>query len=74
MPDLTIDTISDAAQNPASASVDGQSAAIVPISDQIKALDKAAGAAAMSGTNDNGGSKSGWNRLRTARAVPPGAV
>ena len=74
MPDLTPESIAEAATQPASASVDGQTAAAVSISDQIKALQFAKGATALEGTNENGGPKSGWNKLRTAKAVPPGAV
>lgn len=74
MPDLTADDIAAAAQQPASASVDGRSAAAVPIPDQIAAAKFQAVADALDGTNDNGGPKSGWGKLRPARARPGGAV
>lgn len=71
---VTTDSIAEAANSPASASVDGTSAAAVPIGDQIKAHQYAATNDALSGTSDNGGPKSGWNRLRPARAKNGGAV
>lgn len=72
--DLTADSIAEAATQPASASVDGQSAAAVSISDQIAALKFKESVAAAAGTNDNGGPKSGWGMLRPARAKNQGAV
>ncbi|MBN9521091.1 hypothetical protein J0H58_21660 [bacterium] len=74
MPDLDADAIAANAALPASAGVDGRTAAQVPIADQIKAHQYAAANAAAAGTNENGGKRSGWGMLRTARAVPPGAV
>jgi hypothetical protein len=75
MPDeLTPETIAEAATQPASASVDGRSAAAVSIGDQIAAHKYAAAQAALAGTNASGGPKTGWNKLRTARAKPPSAV
>ena len=61
------DTIAEAANSPASASVDGQSASAHSISDQIKAQQNKAAADALEGTNANGGPVSGWSKLRTAR-------
>lgn len=73
MPDpVSADSIAEAANSPASASVDGQSASAVSISEQIKALQLGATTDALAGTNDNGGPKSGWGRLRLARAKPGG--
>lgn len=70
MPDpVTIDTIKEAANSPASATQDGMSAAAVPISEQIKALDKSAVDTALSGTSSNGGPVSMWSKLRMARAI-----
>lgn len=74
MPDLTPEAIAAAAQEPASATVDGRSAAAVPIPDQIEAARFAAASDALAGTNDNGGPRSGWAFLRPARARPGGAV
>lgn len=75
MPDpVTADSIAEAAANPQSASVDGQQAAAHPIPDQIEAAKFQASNEALDGTNDNGGPRSGWGRLRTARVVPPGAA
>lgn len=75
MPDLTPDTIADAATQPASAAQDGRSASAVSIPDQIAANNYAEAADALSGDNDNGGGKSGWgNRVtRKARARFKGA-
>ncbi len=74
MADLTPESIAEAATQPASASVDGRSAAAVSIPDQIAAAKFAGSATALDGINDNGGSKSGWGRCRTARARNNGAV
>lgn len=68
MPDLTPDTIAEAATQPASAMKDGQSAAAVPIPDQI-AADKYRAQAAQAATG-----RSAWGKVRMARAVPPGAT
>lgn len=75
MPDeLSPESIAEAATQPASGSIDGRSAAAVPIPDQIKADQYAKSATALDGTNDNGGPVSGWAKLRTARARTNGAV
>lgn len=74
MPDLTPDDIATAAAQPASAGVDGQTAAAHPIPDQIAAAKFQTTSAALDGTNANGGPVSGWNKLRTAKFQPPGAV
>lgn len=69
MPDpVDADSIAVAAASPASASVDGQSAAAVPIPDQIAADKYRKAADALEGTNVNGGPVSGWSKMRTARA------
>jgi hypothetical protein len=68
------DTIAQAANEVASASVDGQSAAAVPIPDKIKAAQFKAAADAASGTNSKGGRKSPWRSVVTGKAVPPGAT
>lgn len=41
---------------------------LLRIADKLKANE------AASGTNVNGGRKSGWGMLRQARTIPPGAV
>lgn len=70
MPDpVDADTIAEAAASPASASVDGQSASAVSISEQIKADQYKKSADALDGVNSTGGGPvSGWSKLRTARA------
>jgi glutamate/tyrosine decarboxylase-like PLP-dependent enzyme len=40
----------------------------------LRVADKMKANEAASGTNANGGSKSGWGMLRQARTIPPGAV
>lgn len=72
--DLTADAIKVAAQEPASASVDGQSAAAVSIGDQIKALQFAQEQAAAAAANGSGGARSAWSCTRTARVRPPGGT
>lgn len=69
--DLT-EAIEQAALDPASASVDGQSATARPLSDLIEADRYLRGLAATEPTTTRGGS--GWGCLRTARAVPPGSA
>ncbi len=71
---VTADTIAEAANSPASAAVDGQSASAHSISEQLKALQNNSAADALAGTNDSGGPVSGWSKLRTARAKNAGAV
>lgn len=73
MPDDLVDTISDAATEPASASGDGQSMSARSIDDMIKADQYGKAATAAEQSNDFGGRRSPWNGLRPARVVPPGA-
>lgn len=73
MPDLTTDIEQQAAE-PAASAQDGGSATARPIPELIQADQYLKGNQGLSGTNDNGGPKSGWSRLRTARANPGGAV
>lgn len=68
------DRIDDAIAEPAAAAVDGMSATAPPIDQQIKGVTFVEGREALSGTNSRGGKKSGWNCLRPAKSVPPGAV
>lgn len=70
--DLT-QRIEDAVSEPASASVDGQSASAPPISQQIEGVVFVEGRTALSGTNARGGKRSGWGACRAAKWVPPGA-
>lgn len=76
MPDaVDADSIAEAANSPASASVDGQSASAVSIPDQIAAAQNKAAADALAGSNSTGGGPvSGWSKLRTARAKHCGPV
>lgn len=76
MPDpVTADTIAEAANSPASASVDGQSASAHSISEQIKAQQNKAASDALEGSNSTGGGPvSAWSKLRTARARNCGPV
>lgn len=73
MPDLSPESIADAATQPASASQDGRSAAAVSIPDQIAADKYLKQAAAVEGTNESGGPRSGWGSLRGAVGRPGAA-
>lgn len=73
MPDLTEQIVSDAAE-PIASSGDGESATGRTLTELIEADKYLKGQQAVSGSNDSGGPRSGWGGLRTARAVPPGAV
>jgi len=73
MADLT-DTIEQAAQDPAAAASDGQSATARPIADLIAADRYLKGQQATEGANANGGPRSGWGALRAAKAIPPGGA
>jgi hypothetical protein len=66
--DLTADAIAVAAQQPQSATVDGQTAAAHSIPDQHAALRVARTASALTGN------RSAWGCTRTARVTPPGAT
>lgn len=74
MPDLTPESIAEAATQPAEGSVDGRSAKAVPIPDQLAALRAKATADATSGENESGGPRSAWNRCNTGRAKSNGPV
>lgn len=71
--DLT-DQIAEDAALPATHASDGTQTTAHPLPDVIEADKYLKGQAALEGANDSGGPRSGWGRLRTARAVPPGAV
>lgn len=73
MPDLS-ETIEKAAATPASAQAGGQSATARPIEELIEADRYLASKEVAAGTNGRGGKRSGWNSLRTARAIPPGGA
>jgi hypothetical protein len=62
------DSIAQAANEVASATVDGQSATAVPIDQQIAAAKFKAAQDALAGANAGGGAKSGWGALRPAVA------
>lgn len=68
------DEIREAAEGPKRAKRDGQEAESHDLSELIKAEQHLASVAAATGTNANGGKKSGWGMLRPARAIPPGAT
>jgi hypothetical protein len=71
MADLTTE-IETAAQEPATATSDGQTAASHPLPDLIAANKYLKSQEAATGTNIRGGPKSAWGMLRAARRVPPG--
>jgi hypothetical protein len=73
VPDLS-ETIDQVANEPAAATVDGQSVENQPIPDLIQLERHKAAKAAVAGTNARGGPVSGWRGLRPARAIPPGGV
>ena len=58
------------AAEPQSVTTDGQSASEYPLADRLEYEAARAEDAAESA----GGTKSGWGRVRMARAVPPGAT
>ena len=64
------------ATNPQSATTDGLTVTSRSASDILKLRDAAATAAVVTGTNENGGSVSGWGSrfTRPARVIPPGGV
>lgn len=73
MPDLTDQIVSEAAE-PIASSGDGESATGRTLTELIEADKYLKGQQAVSVPNENGGPRSGWGGLRTARAIPPGAV
>jgi hypothetical protein len=71
--DLT-QAITDAAQEPLTVTVGPRTATAHSIPEMIAADQYAKAQDAIAGTNDQGGSISGWgSALRPARVVPPGA-
>jgi hypothetical protein len=68
MPELTHDDLVEAAKDPQTVTVDGQTVTAHNLKDLI-ALDKH-----IKGGASVEGGRSAWGRTRTARAVPPGAV
>jgi hypothetical protein len=66
--ELTVDSIAQAATDPASGSVDGRAAEAHPLPDQLEVLRAKAAQDALAGTNSNGGAKSGWGATRPAVA------
>lgn len=73
MPDIE-DIIESEAALPASSSSDGQSASGQPLGELVKVANRKAGQDALTGTNANGGKRSGWGAMRAARVIPPGSV
>lgn len=65
--------IGTAASEVESVTIDGQTAANRPLPDLIAADKYTSNKSALTGTNSTGGRRSGWNALRPARVVPPGA-
>lgn len=74
MPDLTPESIAEAAQMPAKGAANGQSAEAHPLPDQIKADQYRKAAASAGQTNAQGGRRSGWRGVVSGRAIPPGAT
>jgi hypothetical protein len=71
------DTVQEAIEQTAKAgvesvSVDGQTAKAIPLAQLLEADRYLAGKTALTGTNANGGPRSGWGMLRPAKVVPPG--
>ena len=60
--------------SPQSASTDAGSMSARSADDVLKLDDRAAATTALSGTNDQGGPKSIWSKLRPAQAKLPGGV
>lgn len=73
VPDLTEQIAAEAAE-PIASSGDGESATGRTLPELIEAHKFFKGQESVAGMNENGGPRSGWGGLRTARAVPPGAV
>lgn len=72
-PTSAADRLESIADEPAAVTSDGQSATNQPIPDLIELHRYASGREALSGSNDNGGPKSGWRCVRMAKGTPPGA-
>lgn len=73
MPDLSDQIEADAAKLSAASNEMG-SFTKRPLTELIEADKHLKGETALTGTNQNGGPKSGWACARIARAVPPGSV
>lgn len=73
-PDEILSEIEQVAQEPQQSASDGQSASSHSLPDLIEFHRYAAGQAAASGPNENGGPKSGWGMTRPARVRPPGGA
>lgn len=69
MPDISDTIETTASDGVQSASADGRSVTAVPLPDLIQADKYLAGKTAAEGTNDNGGPRSLWTRLRPAKAA-----
>ncbi len=66
--------IDAAAKGIESVTVDGNTTTARPLKDLIEAENHLARKAALGGTSARGGARSGWNALRPAKSVPPGAI
>jgi hypothetical protein len=71
--DLT-QAITDAAQQPLTATVGQRSATAHSIPEMIAADQYAKSQDALTGANEQGGQRSAWGAIRPARVVPPGAT
>lgn len=67
-------TIETVAGRPQRVAVDGQEVQSHGLTEIIEADRYLAGKAALTGAAAQGGARSGWNSLRPARMIPPGAV
>lgn len=76
MPDLTdqLDTLDQAIADPAAASVDGQQVTDKTGADRIALVKFRQEVAATTGTNPQGGKRSGWGGMRPAQAKLPGGI
>jgi hypothetical protein len=72
--EITAEELIAIANSPGSTTTDGVTVTERPIDDVIKADQYAGAKRALTGTNANGGGRSGWKTLRTGRVVPPGGV
>lgn len=76
VPDLTdqLDTLDQAIADPAAASVDGQQVTDKTGADRIALVKFRQEVAATTGTNPQGGKRSGWGGMRPAQAKLPGGI
>jgi hypothetical protein len=72
VPDLSDQIEQTATDGVQEAAADGRSVKGIPLPDLIAADKYLRGQEAVSGTNENGGPKSGWGRTKLARFTPGG--